>query len=69
MIGTKDKKKFRNKIMEIYCVSTNKDSGIINDCNKYSDDQIYILNLLLSVISMSVKINNLKKNLPSYEEI
>lgn len=55
--------------MEIYCVSTNKDSGIINDCNKYSDDQIYILNLLLSVISMSVKINNLKKNLPSYEEI
>lgn len=56
-------------IMEKYCVSINKDSGIVNDCNKYSEDQTYILNLLLSVIFMSVKINDLKKKLPSYEEI
>ncbi len=56
-------------IMERYCVSQDKASGIINDCNKYSDDPKYVLNLLLSVISMSVKINETIKELPDYEEI
>ena len=56
-------------IMERYCVSQDKASGIINDCNKYSDDPKYVLNLLLSIISMSVKINDTIKELPEYEEI
>lgn len=56
-------------IMERYCVSQDKASGIVNDCNKYSDDPKYVLNLLLSVISMSIKINETIKELPDYEEI
>ena len=55
-------------IMERYCVSQDKASGIVNDCNKYSDDPKYVLNLLLSVISMSIKINETIKELPDYEE-
>lgn len=42
-------------IMERYAVTTNKDSGIVNDPNLYSDDPKYIVNLLLSVIAVSVK--------------
>jgi len=56
-------------IMERYCVSQDKASGIVNDCNKYSDDPKYVLNLLLSVIAMSIKINETIKELPEYEEI
>lgn len=56
-------------IMERYCVSQDKASGIINDCNKYSNDPKYVFDLLLSVISMSIKINETIKELPEYEEI
>ena len=52
-------------IMERYCVSTDKDSGIKNDANLYSDDPKYILNLLLSVIEVSVKSVDLINALPS----
>ena len=52
-------------IMERYCVSIDKDSGIKNDANLYSDDPKYILNLLLSVIEVSVKSVDLINSLPS----
>ena len=42
-------------IMDRYQVATDKDSKITNDPNLYSDDPKYILNLLLSVIEVSVK--------------
>ena len=45
------------------------ESRIINDCNKYSKDEKYVLNLLLSVISLSVKVNDLISKMPEYEEI
>ena len=56
-------------VKERYCVSQDKAIGIVNDCNKYSDDPKYVLNLLLNVISMSIKINETIKELPDYEEI
>lgn len=57
-------------IMERYAVTTNKDSGIINDpnlwCEEHNDPK-YILNLLLSIITLSLKTNKLVKELPKVE--
>lgn len=54
-------------IMEKYAVTTNKDSGITNDpnlwCNEHNDPK-YILNLLLSIITLSLKTNELVRELP-----
>lgn len=57
-------------IMERYAVTTNKDSGITNDPNLWCDehnDPKYILNLLLSIITLSLKTNKLVKELPKVE--
>lgn len=57
-------------IMERYAVTTNKDSGITNDPNLWCDehnDPKYILNLLLSIITLSLKTNELVKKLPKVE--
>ncbi|STO30934.1 Predicted helicase [Fusobacterium necrogenes] len=57
-------------IMERYAVITNKDSGITNDPNLWCDehnDPKYILNLLLSIITLSLKTNELVKELPKVE--
>ncbi len=57
-------------IMERYAVTTNKDSGIINDPNLWCDehnDSKYILNLLLSIITLSLKTNELMKELPKIQ--
>lgn len=57
-------------IMERYAVTTNKDSGITNDPNLWCDehnDPKYILNLLLSIITLSLKTNELVKELPKVE--
>ncbi len=57
-------------IMERYAVTTNKDSGITNDPNLWCDehnDSKYILNLLLSIITLSLKTNELVKELPKVE--
>lgn len=57
-------------IMERYAVTTNKDSGITNDPNLWCDehnDSKYILNLLLSIITLSLKTNELVKKLPKVE--
>jgi len=54
-------------IIDQYQVKTDKKSGIVDDPNKYSDDEKYIFNLLLSVINMSVQTVDLVKSLPSLE--
>lgn len=56
-------------IIDQYHVSTDKASGIVDDPNKFSDDPKYILNLLLSVINVSVQTVDLVNQLPKLEII
>nr|WP_294858677.1 type ISP restriction/modification enzyme [uncultured Fluviicola sp.] len=54
-------------IMERYAVTTHKDSGITNDPNDWADDignPKYILDLLLSIINVSVQTVEIVKGLP-----
>lgn len=54
-------------IMERYCVNVDKDSQIKNDCNDWSKEHgqpRYILDLLLSVINVSVQTVEIVKGLP-----
>ena len=55
-------------IMESYRVKTDKDSGIIDDPNAYGDEK-YIFNLLISIISVSMKTLDLIDSMPEYKEI
>lgn len=55
-------------IMESYRIKTDKDSGITDDPNTY-DDEKYIFNLLISVISVSLKTLDLIESMPEYKEI
>lgn len=57
-------------IVERYAVTVNKDSGIENNPNLWCEENEnprYILDLLLSVISLSLKTNELIKKLPKIE--
>ncbi len=57
-------------IIERYAITTNKDSGIVNDPNLWCEEHNnpkYILNLLLSIITLSMKTNELVKQLPKIE--
>ena len=57
-------------IMERYAVTMNKDSQIENNPNLWCEENKnprYILDLLLSVISLSIKTNELIKKLPKIE--
>lgn len=57
-------------IMDRYQVTTDKKSGIVNDPNLWCDEHKnfrYILDLLLSIITLSVKTNELIKKLPKIE--
>ena len=57
-------------IVERYVVSVNKDSGIENNPNLWAEENKnpkYILDLLLSIISLSLKTNELIKELPKIE--
>lgn len=54
-------------IMEQYQVTTDKNSGITDDPNDYSDDEKYIFNLLLRVINVSVQTVELVNGLPTLE--
>ena len=56
-------------IMDQYRVKTDKVSQITDDPNDYSDDPQYILNLLLSVITVSMKTLELIDKLPKFEII
>lgn len=42
-------------VMDRYQVRTDKDSGILNDPNSYSDDPRYIVDLLLRVVTVSLR--------------
>lgn len=55
-------------IMESYRVKTDKDSGITDDPNAYGDEK-YIFNLLISIISVSLKTLDLIDEMPEYKEI
>lgn len=54
-------------IMEQYHIKTDKKSGIIDDPNDYSDDEMYIFNLLLRIINVSIKTVDLVNELPKFE--
>lgn len=54
-------------IIDQYNVSIDKKSGILDDPNEFSEDPNYILNLLLSVITVSMKTLGLKDKLPDFE--
>lgn len=54
-------------IIDQYNVSINKKSGILDDPNEFSEDPNYILNLLLSVITVSMKTLGLIDKLPDFE--
>ena len=54
-------------VMERYQISTHKESGIVNDPNDWSKEQgndRYILDLILSVINVSVQTDEIVKCLP-----
>lgn len=54
-------------VMDQYQVKKDKDTQIIDDPNEFSDDPKYILNLLLSVITVSMKTLDLIDELPPFE--
>ena len=57
-------------VMERYAVTTHKGSGIKNDPNDWAsehNDPQYILNLLLSVITVSIKTVDIVASLPKVE--
>ena len=54
-------------IMEQYHIKTDKKSGIVDDPNDYSDDEMYIFNLLLRIINVSIKTVDLVNELPKFE--
>lgn len=53
-------------IIDQYQIKTDKKSGIVDDPNKFSEDPKYILNLLLSIITVSMKTNELVDKLPEF---
>jgi len=56
--------------MECYRIKTDKDSGIINDPNDWAAEHgkpRYILDLLLSVITVSVETMKIVRGLPKLE--
>ena len=51
-------------IIERYQIKTDKDSGILNDPNTFSDNPRYILDLLLRIIEVSVRSVEIINHLP-----
>ncbi len=51
-------------IMERYQVTVDKDSGIRNDPNDWSDDPRYIIDLLKRIVRVSVETVKIINNLP-----
>lgn len=54
-------------VMERYAITTNADSGIVNDPNLWSDNPRYILDLVSRVIQMSVETQKLVASLPKLQ--
>lgn len=55
-------------LLERYAVTVNKASGIVDDPNTYKDSK-YIFDLLISVIGVSIKTQDLIDSMPEYKEI
>ncbi|MCC4239872.1 DEAD/DEAH box helicase [Thalassospira povalilytica] len=55
-------------IMERYAVTKDKNSGIVNDPNEWSDDPRYIVDLLKRVVRVSVDTVAIVNTLPALEE-
>ena len=53
--------------MNQYQIKTDKKTGITDDPNDYSDDEMYIFNLLLRIINVSIKTVDLVNELPKFE--
>jgi predicted helicase len=56
--------------MERYAITTHKESGITNNPNDWAEEHgnpRYILDLLLSVITVSVKTVEIVSTLPKFE--
>ncbi|HVA66887.1 MAG TPA: type ISP restriction/modification enzyme [Elusimicrobiota bacterium] len=56
-------------IMERYQVTTDKDSGIVNDPNDWSDDPRYILDLVKRIVRVSLETMKIVKSLPVISEL
>ena len=56
-------------IIDQYQINTDNKTGIVNDPNEFSDDPKYILNLLLSIITVSMRTLELIDELPEFEVI
>ncbi|MGK5082985.1 type ISP restriction/modification enzyme [Bdellovibrionota bacterium FG-1] len=54
-------------VMERYAVTTDKDSGIQNDPNEWSEDPRYIVDLVKRVVAVSLETNKLVAQLPLFE--
>ncbi len=55
-------------LMDRYQVRTDKASGIVNDPNNYSDDPRYIVNLVKSVVTVSMETLSIVNMLPPLHE-
>lgn len=55
-------------LMDRYQVRTDKASGIVNDPNEYSDDTRYIVDLVKSVVTVSMETLNIVNMLPTLRE-
>lgn len=55
-------------IMERYAVTVDKDSGIRNDPNAWSEDPRYIIDLVKRIVRVSLETMNIVNNLPKLEE-
>lgn len=56
-------------IMERYAVTIDKDSGIKNDPNEWSDDPRYIVDLVKRIVRVSLETNRIVSELPKFELI
>ena len=54
-------------VVERYAVTMDKSSRIVNDCNKFSNDPRYILNLILRIITVSLETLQLRQAMPKLE--
>lgn len=56
-------------IIERYAISSDKDNGIQNDPNEWSDDPKYIIELVKRIVTVSVETMNIVKALPPLDII
>ncbi|MGS2619680.1 type ISP restriction/modification enzyme [Micromonospora sp. LZ34] len=54
-------------IIDRYQVKTDKDSGIVNDPNDWSDDPRYIVDLLKRIVTVSLETMKIVDGLPSFD--